>query len=156
MPNLIGRDNMKTCFLFGHREADEKLRNSLENAVEHCITDLGIEEFVVGAHGGFDWLAASTIKKLKAKYPHVTLTLLLHYHPAERIIERANEFDGTFYPPGLETVPRRYAIVKGNRYMVAHSDCVIAYVTHPASNSRELLGYARSKQIHIVNLGIDF
>ena len=51
-------------------------------------------------------------------------------------------FDGSFYPEGMERVPRRLAIVRANRYMAAHVDFLIAYVRHPGSNARELLLYA--------------
>ena len=44
--------------------------------------------------------------------------------------------------PGMETVPKRAAIVRANRYMVNHSDYLIAYAWHPASNARELVEYA--------------
>ena len=46
--------------------------------------------------------------------------MLIPYHPAERPVETPPGFDGTFYPPGIESVPRRYAIVRANRYMVDH------------------------------------
>ncbi len=55
-------------------------------------------------------------------------------------------FDGTFYPPGMETVPKRAAIVRANRYMVDHSDYLIAYAWHPASNARELVEYAQRRK----------
>lgn len=68
--------------------------------------------------------------------------MLLPYHPSERPIEPPNGFGGTFYPPGMERVPRRLAILKANRYMVDHSDCIVAYVRHPG-NARNLLEHAR-------------
>ena len=56
----------------------------------------------------------------------------------------------------METVPRRYAIVKINRKMIDASDWLIAYVTHTISNSNNLLKYARRRQkkglIRIINL----
>ncbi len=55
-------------------------------------------------------------------------------HPFDRPIPTPPGFDGTFYPPGMETVPKRAAIVRANRYMVDHSDYLIAYAWHPASN----------------------
>ena len=54
-----------------------------------------------------------------------------------------NRFDGTFYPPGMETVPKRAAIIQANRYMVEHSDYLIAYVRHSVSNAWDLVEYAR-------------
>ena len=55
-------------------------------------------------------------------------------------------FDGTFYPPGMESVPRKAAIVRANRYVVDHVDYLIAYVWHPASNARELVEYAKRRE----------
>ena len=65
------------------------------------------------------------------------------YHPYDHPTPTPAGFDGTFYPPGMETVPKRAAIVRANRYMVEHSEYLIAYVWHPASNARELVEYAQ-------------
>lgn len=82
--------------------------------------------------------------------------MLLPYHPFDRPTPTPKGFDGTFYPPGMETVPKRLAIVRANRYMTEHSSHLIAYAWHPASNARELVEYARSRErkgmIHIENL----
>ncbi len=59
---------------------------------------------------------------------------------------KEGDFDGTIYPAGLETVPRRYAIVRANRFMVENSDFLIAYAFHAASNAREVLEYARGRE----------
>lgn len=74
------------------------------------------------------------------------LTLLLPYYPPERSIPTLDGFDGTFYPPGMESVPRKAAIIRANRYVVDHVDYLIAYVWHPASNARELAEYAESRE----------
>src|SRR5699024_5913754 len=50
------------------------------------------------------------------------------------------------YPPGMESVPRKVAIVRANRYMVDHTDFLIAYAWHPASNAKNLLEYARKRE----------
>ena len=77
-------------------------------------------------------------------------------YPVNRKVDLPEKFDALFYPPDLETVPKRLAIVRANRYMVERSDFLIAYVRHPASNARELLEYAgtgkRKGKIHITNL----
>ena len=51
-------------------------------------------------------MAAKTVKAAKKRHPEVTLTLLLHYHPYDRPIPTPDGFDSTFYPPGMETVPK--------------------------------------------------
>ena len=135
----------KSCFFIGHREASEEIYPVLYAAVEQHIVEYGVTEFIVGHYGGFDRLAASAVKEAKRFYPEVKLTLLLPYHPAERPISTPDGFDSTFYPPGMESVPRKIAIVRANRYVVDHVDYLIAYVWHPASNAWELVEYARKK-----------
>ena len=110
----------KSCFFIGHREASEEIYPALYAAVEQHILEYGVTEFIVGHYGGFDRLAASAVKEAKRFYPEVKLILLLPYHPAERPISTPDGFDGTFYPPGMESVPRKIAIVRANRYVVDH------------------------------------
>lgn len=133
----------KTCFFIGHREAPDSLLPILDAEVERHITEYGVTDFVVGRYGRFDGMAAKCVKAAKKRHPEVTLTLLLPYHPYDRPIPTPPGFDGTFYPPGMETVPKRVAIVRANRYMVEHSDYLIAYAWHPASNAQDLVEYAR-------------
>lgn len=63
-------------------------------------------------------------------------------------------FDGTFYPPGMETVPKKFAILRANQYMLDHSDHLITYARHIASNTQTLLRYAKARKgrIKIENL----
>lgn len=135
----------KSCFFIGHWEAEEELYPALQAEVERHIVALGVREFFVGRYGGFDRLAARAVIAAKQAYPDMTLSLLLPYHPAERPIQTPPGFDGTFYPPGLERVPRRFAIVRANRAMIDQVDYLIAYAWHPASNARELVEYARRR-----------
>lgn len=114
--------------------------------VEHQITEYGVNAFYVGHYGRFDALATSAVIAAKKRHPEVTLTLLLPYHPFDRPIPTPEGFDGTFYPPGMETVPRRAAIVRANHYMVDNSTHLIAYAWHPASNARELVEYAQRRE----------
>ena len=136
----------KSCFFIGHREASEEIYPVLYAAVEQHIVEYGVTEFIVGHYGGFDRLAASAVKEAKRYHPGVRLILLLPYHPAERPIPTPDGFDSTFYPPGMESVPRKIAIVRANRYVVDHVDYLIVYVWHPASNARELVEYAQKRQ----------
>ena len=101
---------------------------------------------MVGRYGNFGKLAARAVIGAKKRHPEVTLTLLLPYHPFDRPTPTPEGFDGTFYPPGMETVPKRVAIVRANRYMVENSSHLIAYAWHPASNARELVEYAQARE----------
>ena len=147
---------MNSCFFIGHADASEEVFAQLTQTVERLIVKENVGYFYVGGYGNFDRLAAMTVKRLKRSYPFILLMLVLPYHPAERPVSVPEGFDGTYYPEGMETVPRRYAIVRANRKMVESVDWLIAHVCHPASNSRSILEYAQRRektgQIHIVNL----
>lgn len=136
----------KNCFFIGHRDAGEELLPILAEAVERHITQCGVTDFYVGHYGRFDSMAAQTVRDAKKRHPTVTLTLLLPYYPADRPTFTGTGFDGTFYPPGMERVPKRLAIVRANRYMVEYSSHLIAFARYPASNARELVEYAKARQ----------
>ena len=147
----------KSCFFMGHREADEQLLPRLGLTIERLIAEENVRYFYVGGYGGFDRIAAAAVKHAKQKYPDITLMLVLPYHPADRPTDTPNGFDGTYYPDGLESTPRRYAIVRTNRIMVDTCDLLVSYVRHGASNSRNLLEYAQRREkkglIQIINIG---
>lgn len=128
---------MKSCFLFGHSDAPQDIQSAIEAALERQYLNHGIRQYYVGAYGVFDSMAASALKAAKKRYQEISLYLLLPYHPAERLMETPEGFDGTFYPP-LEKVPRRYAIVRANRYMIETCDSIICYVSR-IGNTRALL-----------------
>lgn len=136
----------KSVFFIGHREASSEILPTLADAIETHISKYGAAEFIVGSYGGFDHLAAGAVIAAKKAHPHITLSLLLPYHPAERPIEIPKGFNSTYYPPGMEDVPRQFAIVRANRYVVDHVDYLIAYAWHPASNASELVEYARRRE----------
>ena len=137
--------NQTTCFLIGHQDTPEEIYPVLAAQVERHIGEYGVREFFVGHYGGFDRLAAQAVAAAKHRHPQVRLTLLLPYHPAERPVALPKGFDGTYYPPGMEQVPRRVAIARANRYMVDHTDFLIAYGRYPASNTQKLLQYAAKR-----------
>ena len=138
-----GGEYMKSCFLFGHRDTPQDITSDIEAAVERQYRNHGIRQYYVGSYGSFDSMAASAVKKVKKQHKDIILFLLLPYHPAERPVEIPEGFDGSFYPP-LENVPRRYAIVRANRYMIETCDSIICYVNH-IGNTRKLLEYARRR-----------
>lgn len=137
---------MKSCFFIGHREVSAEILPMLIDVVERHITEYGVTEFVIGNYGGFDHMASKAVIAAKKQHPQITLSLLIPYHPAERPIELPPGFDNTFYPPDMEKVPRRLAIVRANRYMINCVDYMIAYAWHPASNAWSLVEYAQKRE----------
>lgn len=118
---------MNSCFFIGHADAPESVLVQLMQTIEELIAKENIRYFYVGKHGNFDRLAALAVKNLKKSYPFIQLILVLPYHPGERSILVPDGFDGTYYPEGMETVPKKYAIIKANRKMIENVDWLIAY-----------------------------
>jgi len=138
-------DKRNRCFFIGHRDAPESVYPALCRAVENHIAEHGVTEFVVGRYGNFDSMAARAVTEAKIRHPDVTLTVLLPYHPSGAKEKVPAGFDASWYPPGMETVPARAAIVRAVWYAVDHSAYVIACVRHPASNAQKFTEYARKK-----------
>lgn len=134
----------RSCFLFGHADCPDSVMPILEQAVECFYTNFQVRYFYVGNRGRFDSLAAAAVKRAKKRHNDISLLLLLAYHPGERAVNLTEGFDNSYYPP-LENVPRQYAIVRANKYMVNTADSIICYVNH-IGNTRNLLEYARRRQ----------
>ena len=137
---------MKTCFFIGHRDTPSTVTPLLDDAVERHITEYGVSRFIVGHYGTFDSMAAGAVKRSKIQHKDVELCLLLPYHPAERPIELEESFDGSFYPQGMEQVPRRYAFVRANEYVIRHvCDYLIAYDRYLATKTHDFVEIARAR-----------
>ena len=145
------------CFCFGHSDTPDWFAPILQTTIERLICQQHVTDFMVGHYGNFDRMAAHAVMEAKRLHSDVTLTLLLPYHPAERPIPLPNGFDGSFYPPCMDRIPRRFAIARANRYIVDQAQYLLVCVCHPASNSFELLHYARNRAqktpLHIINIG---
>lgn len=67
--------------------------------------------------------------------------------PGEKEAYNFYEDAETLYPDGLEDVPLRYAIVHRNRWMVEHSQHIIAYVTHGWGGVAATLKVAQNRKL---------
>lgn len=147
---------MKTCFFIGHHDVGEDVLPLLEKAVAYHITEYHVTGFCVGCYGAFDRIAARAVKEAKLHHPEITLTQLLPYHPYGHPNPVPNGFDDTYYPPGMESVPKKFAIIRANKHMIDNSTHIIAYAWHSLGNAGDLVKYARKREekglIHVENL----
>lgn len=131
------------CTFCGHSEVPDRaqVRGWLNDVCERLIGD-GAAEFYLGGYGAFDRLCADVLHGLKRRHAHIRLILVLPYlngaMPAEG-------YDETVYPP-LESVPRRYAILRRNEWMIQRCDVLVAYVTHGWGGAARTLAYALQKE----------
>ena len=144
---------MPTCFFIGHRDAPETVQPLLDAAVERHIVVYGVTEFVVGHYGRFDYMAAGAVRRAKERHPDVTLTLLLPYYPFNH---DTSNYDRTYYPKGMETVPKTFAIVRANEHMIKVSDYLICYDAGYVGKTRDFVEIAMRRErrglMHVTNL----
>ena len=127
----------------GHRELHDAAE--VERWLISCVETLlqnGATEFLLGGYGGFDRLAASVLHAMRQAYPAILSTLVLPYPDQKRDLSL---YDGSVYPP-LESVPRKYAIIHRNRWMVRQADALVAYVRYGWGGAAQTLDYARTKK----------
>ena len=131
----------------GHREVfdPETVGVWLNKTVEELIRE-GADCFYLGGYGQFDALAAVAVRKQKERSPRIRSVLVLPYLDRKYDV---SDYDETVYPP-IESVPKRYAVLRRNEYMIDRSDVVIAFVTHSFGGAYKTLCYAKRKQKRIV------
>lgn len=127
----------------------EKLQNVLESAV-HSVLNQGATRFYLGGYGDFDQLAAKVLFRIKLEHAEIDSVLVLPY--LDKKVD-LTLYTRTCYPP-IEQVPRRFAIVHRNRWMVDASDVVIAYVHHDWGGAYQTLSYAKRRGKVIILLNI--
>ena len=115
---------MNSCTFFGHRDTPESVKPFLRAAITKLIEEKDVRLYYVGSQGNFDKMAQSQLNELSKIYP-IQYYVVLAYMPKK---EAFAETVQTIYPEGLETVPKRYAISKRNRWMLQQSQTVITYV----------------------------
>lgn len=147
---------MKICTFCGHSSVPEEVRPRLAAEIERHITELGVTEFWVGNYGGFDRMAKKEVQKAKLLHPKIKLYLLVPYMPMAEQKICSEGVDQVLFPAELETVPKRLAISRLNRYMIQKADYLIAYVSHVSGGAYKTLEYANSREktcrIRICNL----
>ncbi len=117
----------------------------METAIENLINRYGVNSFLVGNNGDFDYYVAKTLEALKEKHPHITYAIVAAY-PSRRL--DAN----TILPDGIETIHPKRAIPYRNEWMIEHSDYVITYVIHSSGGASRFAELARKKNKICINL----
>lgn len=132
-----------SCFLIGNRHTPSEIKEPLTEAIETHIIEYGVTTFIVGRYGAFDNMTIGVLREAKKRHNNIELYLLTPYALTQKI-DTPENFDGTFYPEGLEKVPLRLAIVQANRYMVENSNYLISYCRH-VGNTKKIIKYAQKR-----------
>ena len=116
------------CTFFGHRYVAESIQPVLRSTLIDLIENKNTTLFYVGNHGGFDAMVYRVLRELAAIYP-ISYYVVLAYMPQKRNPWDTTDYSVTLLPEGVETVPRQFAIIYRNKWMLRQADYVVTYVT---------------------------
>ena len=141
-----------TCAFFGHKESPDSIKPLLEEEIRKLIENEGYEEFLVGNQGRFDAMVYTTLKRLQVEHPTIRFYVVLAYMPGRNTEYATIDYTDTIFPEGLETVPRRFAISRRNKWIVENSNAVICYVNHTWGGTYQAVILAEKRNLSIINL----
>lgn len=142
---------MATCVFFGHSECYGLDKAVLQAAIEELFHQ-GVDEFLVGNHGGYDSMVFSCLQELSKEYPELCYSVVLAYLPTHK--PEHDLYKGhSFYPEGLEFGPQKFAVERRNRFLVENGTHCIAFITHTWGGAYKFVRMAKRKGLTIINLG---
>ena len=130
----------------------DDVKQQLKNILVGDIIKNPTCKFYLGGYGDFDVLCLRTLKDFKADFPEIELIFITPYLDKNYSkLELAKYYyDDVIFPP-IESVPRKFAILKRNEWMVKQADLVIAYVKYSWGGAAKALEYAKRKKKRIIN-----
>ena len=130
-------------------EEKEKLKHLLIKEIRKNPTC----KFYLGGYGDFDSLCLRTLRELKTDFREIELLFITPYLDKNysKLEFAKYHYDDVIFPP-LESIPRKFAILKRNEWMVDSADLVIACVKYSWGGTAKTLEYAKRKKKPIINL----
>ena len=138
------------CSFLGHGDSPESIYLKLYSEIENLIISRSVTGFLVGNHGSFDRMVLKALRELKERYPQISYHVVLAYMPGTE--NSLYHYTETILPEGIETVPKRFAISRRNRWMVQQCQIVICYITHQWGGAAQFVNYAKKQLKEIINL----
>ena len=137
------------CTFFGHRDTPTEIKAHLREILLDLIERQGVQQFCVGNHGSFDAMACSLLAELEQSHG-IRYEIVLAYLPKQE--DPRCGVNHTLLPEGIETVPPRFAIEYRNKWIIAHSDIVITYVTRSFGGAAKFKEMAKKKKKTIIEI----
>ncbi len=131
-----------TVTFFGHRDAPSLLIERIRETVENLITEQKADRFIVGNNGNFDRMATAVLQEAQMKYPHINCYTVLAYMPNRKEVDKPLK---TMIFDDIESVPKKYAIIYRNRWMIEQSDIVITYIKRNFGGAAQFAALAEKK-----------
>ena len=153
------------CCFTGHRKIPEDKRAEIQKRLRREIINLirqGVSCFLAGGALGFDTMAALAVLKLKLKFPHIRLVLIL---PCKEQAINWREKDQKIYALILDQADEAIytsmnydalCMQKRNRRLVDNSGICVCYLTDRAGGTAYTVNYAKKSGLRIINIASNF
>ena len=135
---------------------NEDVKEQLKNILLDEIIKNPTCKFYLGGYGDFDSLCLRTLRELKKDFPEIELLFITPYLDKNysKLEFAKNYYDDVIFP-SIESVPRKFAILKRNEWMVDSADLVISYVKYSWGGAAKTLRYEKRKKKQLINLAIE-
>ena len=150
----------KTAFFAGHRKLPsdtEQISAALEKELTALI-ESGYRFFGAGGATGFDTVAALSVLKLREKYPHIRLILVM---PHRAQAKRWSKKDIAVYEDIMGRADKvvyisdeftRDCVYRRNRHFINGSSMCICYLSREDSGTEKTVRVARKEGLQIINI----
>ena len=149
------------CFS-GHRKLPQnctQLTADLEASIVSLI-ERGVVFFGAGGALGFDMLAEETVLRLKERYPHIKLILVLPCPPEQQTLkwnleQRRRYFDILNKADKVRVLADTYTnscMLDRNRHLVDNSGHLICYLRENRGGTHFTVCYAEQKRLDIIRI----
>lgn len=140
---------MSVCTFFGHRDTPSAVKGELKCVLSELIEKEGVNSFLVGNEGNFDFMAKSVLAELKSVYSHINYGVVIAYLDEAK---RLSSSEDVVFPEGLECVPKRFAVDYRNKWLLKQSDYVVSYVIKGFGGAAKFAGMAEKQGLTVINL----
>ena len=155
-------DKSKVACFSGHRKLPQnctQLAADLETAIVSLI-ERGVIFFGAGGALGFDMLAEEAVLRLKERYPHIRLVLVLPCPPEQQTLKWNAEQKRRYYDimaraDKVRVLSDRYTstcMLDRNRHMVDCSGYLICYLRELSGGTYYTVNYAEGVGIEVIRV----
>lgn len=152
---------MISCCFTGHREMSMAEQKKILPVLNDKILEMNLRGVTVFRNGGalgFDMLSAMTVLSLKSKYPQIKLYIDVPFRTQSKLWSEHDKYIYDYILSRADKVTylsekyKKGCFLLRNRFMVEHSDYVIAYIRKSKGGSYYTASYAENLGKKVVYL----
>ena len=140
--------------MIGHRVIEDYgVEEKLYELFRELLRTKEYVEFYLGRNGDFDILAASVIKRLQKNYrDDNSMMILVLPYPVKDYADYEDYYDEIVIPDKLYGVHPKAAITERNRWMVANTDVLVAYIRKESGGAASCVHMAEALDRKIIKI----